>query len=279
MKKIHDNNQYTALLEKLSIDCKNCSGLCCVALYCAKAEGFPADKIAGKPCKNLLPDFRCAVHEKLMDCKLKGCMAYDCYGAGQKVTKSIYSGVNWQTNHTIKEEMFQVFLIVNKLHQMLWFLVEASTLIPAKELKDEINALIDENEKMTQLPPSDIISLNLDAYKVRVNYILKKSSELVQRATANTIDNIKSSDYIGKNFKKSNLNGQDFSMTLLIASNFEGCSLFGTNFLGADMRDANIKNADLSESIFLTQMQVNASKGNINTKLPVNLSIPSSWQK
>ncbi|WP_312643840.1 pentapeptide repeat-containing protein [Hydrogenoanaerobacterium sp.] len=248
-------------------------------MYYAKAEGFPADKAAGKPCKSLMPDFRCSIHPKLMACKLKGCMAYDCFGAGQKVAQAIYSGANWMTTPEIADQMFKVFLQVWQLHQMLWYLVEASTLIPAEKLKNEIDALILENEQMTRLNPDEILALDIQDYRSRVNTILKKAGELVRTAINSTADNRISGDYIGKNFKHANFNGKDFSMTLLIAVNLEGCSLHGTNFLGADMRDTNIKNTDLSESVFLTQGQVNAAKGNRNTKLPETLAYPISWQR
>lgn len=84
--------------------------------------------------------------------------------------------------------------------------------------------------------------------------------------------------FLGKHFKGKNLDGHNLSMSLLIAANLEQCSLRRTNFLGADMRDANIKNTDLSESLFLTQMQINSAKGNTATKLPAYLERPSSWQ-
>ena len=82
---------------------------------------------------------------------------------------------------------------------------------------------------------------------------------------------------MGKNFKRANLDGKDFSMSFLIMANLEGCSLKGTNFLGADLRDTNIQNTDLSESIFLTQMQVNAARGNKATQLPKHLTKPTTW--
>ena len=67
-------------------------------------------------------------------------------------------------------------------------------------------------------------------------------------------------------------------MSLLIAANLEEANLLGANFLGADMRDTNIKNTDLSHSLFLTQIQINAAKGNENTVLPPYLYVPISWQ-
>lgn len=262
--------------KKLLIDCTHCSGLCCVALYFAKSEGFPTDKPSGTPCKNLMSDFRCSIHSKLISTKMKGCLAYDCFGAGQKVTQEIYHGTDWRSTPEIANQIFEVFLIVFQLHQMLWYLLEASTIISTKELKIDIDALILENEQITNRSPEEILAFNLDHYKLKVNNILKKISKLI--ATEST-ENKRSYDFIGHNFKKENLNNKDFSMALLIAANLEGCSLRGTNFLGSDLRDTNIKNTDLSESIFLTQMQINSAIGNHNTKLPGLLVYPIAWQK
>jgi len=278
MKKLHTSSQYSELLNKLKIDCEKCSGLCCVALYFAKSEGFPADKAPGEPCKNLMSDFRCSIHSKLAQCKLKGCMAFDCFGAGQKVTQSIYLNKIWCNTPKKASEIYDVFLIIYRLHQMLWYLLEASAIAPAAMLEKDMEALILENEHMTNLPPDEILTLDIDNYRTRVNQVLKKAAKLVFAATNSTAESRSNTDFMGKNFKNTNLDGKDFSMALLIAANLEGCSLYGTNFLGADLRDTNIKNADLSESIFLAQGQVNAAIGNRNTKLPAVLTYPTTWQ-
>ena len=77
---------YESKLDKeLRVDCKKCFGLCCIALYFSASEGFPTNKDAGKPCINLQSDFTCSVHQNLRKKGLKGCTAYDCFGAGQKV--------------------------------------------------------------------------------------------------------------------------------------------------------------------------------------------------
>lgn len=269
------NNAYADLLAKLTIDCEKCSGLCCVALHCAKTEGFPADKIAGKPCQNLMPDFRCAIHSKLVQSKMKGCLAYDCFGAGQKVTQDCYPSINWQTKSEQANQIFAVFLAVFQLHQMLWYLVEASSLSLGERIKSDIDELILENERMTALYPDEILNLDIQAYRLKVNKLLKEVSKMI---AVHAIRGEEKKEYLGKNFKGANLDGRDFSMSLMIAANLEGCSLRGTNFLGADMRDVNIKNTDLSESVFLTQMQISTTRGNINTKLPDSLTYPTVWQ-
>ena len=135
--------------------------------------------------------------------------------------------------------------------------------------------LIAQNSQMTALAPTEILQIDITNYQIGVNQVLKKVSN---QLAADSFDKMERQDYFGKNFKRANLNGRNFSMALMIAANLEGCSLTGTNFLGADLRDANIKNTDLRGSLFLTQMQINAAQGNAKTKLPPNLSSPTSWQ-
>jgi hypothetical protein len=269
------DSKYTYLAAKLKIDCEKCSGLCCVALYCMKTDGFPADKEAGKPCKYLMSDFCCAIHSKLASNNMRGCLAYDCFGAGQKTTQIYYPNGTWETNPEQASEIFGIFLTVFQLHQMLWYLVEAFSLTSDEHLKSAIDALIFQNEQMTRQSPDDISQLNIEKYRLKVNEVLKRVTSTI---SVDASDKIRSTDYFGRDFKKANLDGRDFSMSLMIAANLEGCSLQRTNFLGADMRDANLKNTDLSECMFLTQMQINSAKGNLNTKIPINLSRPIAWQ-
>lgn len=262
---------YTELQTKLRIDCEKCSGLCCVALYCLKTDGFPANKDAGVACKHLMPDFCCTIHSKLVSKNMRGCLAYDCFGAGQKVTQSCYPDINWKSAPEKANEIFRVFLTIFQLHQMEWYLLEALSLAPDEHIRLKIKALIDENEQMTSQCPKEILNLSVEKYRSKVNQILKPVIASSQSGGG------KSKDCLGKDFKKANLDGRDFSMALMIAANLEGCSLKGANFLGADMRDVRIFNTDLSECIFLTQMQINSTKGNLHTKLPVNLFCPIFW--
>lgn len=267
------DSKYSDLEERLKINCEKCSGLCCVALYCMKIDGFPANKETGVPCQYLRPDFRCDIHAKLGSKNMRGCLAYDCFGAGQKVTQNCFPKVDWKNNPDHANEIFQVFQIVFQLHQMEWYLLEALSLTDDEHLKSDIKSFISENERLTSLSLDEILNLNIESYRLDVNKILKQLSSMITVSS----NEKNGKDYLGQNFKYANLNYKDFSMALLIAADFEGCSLLGTNFLGADMRDANIKNTDLSSSVFLTQMQINSAKGNANTKLPYRISRPISW--
>ena len=47
--------------------------------------------------------------------------------------------------------------------------------------------------------------------------------------------------------------------------------------LGADLRGADVRGADLTATLFLTQFQVNAARGDEDTLLPGWLDRPSHW--
>lgn len=206
-------------------------------------------------------------------------MAYDCFGAGQKVTQTVYHGKSWKDKDVKPDEMYRVFLAVYQLHQMLWYLNEAALLIPAADIYGVIESAIQDLDRLIRQTPEALLKLDLEACREKTNLLLKEVWHRVQNTVKSTVEPQKSVDFIGKDFKKAVLDGQDFSMSLLIAANLEGCSLGGANFLGADLRDANFKNADLRESIFLTQAQVNTAKGNAYTKLPEFVTCPKTWRK
>lgn len=175
-------SKYAELQAKLKIDCEKCSGLCCVALYCMKTDGFPANKEAGIPCKHLKPDFRCDIHSKLVSKNMRGCLAYDCFGAGQKVTQNCYFNINWKSAPDKANEIFRVFQTIFQLHQMEWYLLESLSLISEEHLKSDIKALISENEQMTAQLPHEILNLDVEKYRLKVNQALKRWAK-VSRTT------------------------------------------------------------------------------------------------
>lgn len=263
---------------ELAIDCSNCCGLCCVALYFAKSEGFPKDKAPGKPCQHLQADFRCALHGELKAKGLHGCMAYDCFGAGQKTTQVLYGGGSWRDPQIDAEQMFKAYLKLYQIHQMLWYLLEAERLVPAEPLWPAISSLIEEGRGYTLGTPETVQSLDVEAYKRRVVPALQEAGALVQREVLGEAVENHRSDYLGCSMRGQDLTGNDFSMSLLIAADLRGCMLYGANLLGADLRDANLCGADLRESLFLTQGQINAARGDKMTRLPAGLAPPSAWK-
>lgn len=273
---LHRYGSDISRFDKFRIDCTRCCGLCCVALYFSKFDGFPADKEAGTPCRYLDPDFRCSIHNDFIGTNMKGCRAYECAGAGQLVT-ALYAGQNWQSDPHIAQEMCDVFVKVHLLQQASWYLLEILTLPAASPLYEETQAHIGQLAALMQSGPTEILNFNMDEFMKPVTPLLKSAGELVRKQIKTSDNAAKKKDYMGYNFKKANLDGRDFSTALLIAANLKGCSLAGCSFLGADLRDSNLRDADLSESIFLTQGQINAAAGNQNTRIPSHLDRPRMW--
>lgn len=273
--------------DHLQADCQNCFGLCCVALYFAASEGFPSNKEAGQPCPDLQTDFRCSVHEGLWEKGLKGCMAFDCFGAGQKVSQVSFGGIDWRKSPESAGQMFEVFLVMRQLHELLWYLTEALTLQPARTIHEALSSLLDETKRLTLLSPESLMELDVAKHRADVNTLLLKTSKLV-RAEARR--SIKGDPGHQKTFKrgallmaadlrKVDLRGANLRGACLIAADLKGANLVGTDFIGADFRDADIGGADLSKSIFLTQAQINTAKGDGDTKLPSSLIRPTHWRK
>lgn len=275
------------LYEALRIDCKRCFGFCCVALYFSASEGFPTDKDAGKPCINLQEDFTCAVHKNLRENGLKGCTAYDCFGAGQKVAQVTYRGEHWLQNPELSKEMFQVFLIMRQLHEMLWYLTDTLMLQSNSIMKNTLSQLIRETEELTNLDAKSLLEIDLEAHRQKVNPLLQQTSEhiraVVSSGQKNTLKSKKRIagrlDLIGADLRKTNLRGADLRGALLISANLRGNDLSGADLIGADLRDTDIRDANLSDSLFITQPQINSAKGNSNTRLPVSLTPPTYWDR
>lgn len=291
MKYTHENKEemivnYSDIdFSYLKAECEKCFGFCCVALYFSASEGFPVDKEAGKPCINLQPDFRCKVHKKLREMGLKGCTAYDCFGAGQMVAQVTYGGHDWRKVPESAKQMYDAFLMMRQIHEMLWYLTEALRLQTDCNIREKLSSMIDETKKLTHLSADALIKLDLVPHRIGVNALLQQTSELVRtKARSKKKPPLKYKkvfgrgfDLIGKDLRKIDLKGEDLRGAYLIAANLSGVDLKGTDFIGADMRVANLTGADLSHSIFLTQAQINSAKGDSNTKLPASINKPTHW--
>lgn len=269
----------SSVFEDLKIDCENCFAFCCVALYFSKVDGFPEDKPAGVPCVNLNSDFTCRVHSDLRKKGLKGCTSYDCFGAGQKVSRQSYKGVSWRDTPELADEMFRVFWVMRQLHEMLWYLGLAYCLEEEDLLKKKAVRMIQEMLEITLLKPEDLLQVDLEACRKKVNALLRKASDQISSRFRGERCKTIGKDWIGKSLCGIDLRGADLSGALLIAADLSNQDLSGVNLIGADLRDANIRGANLEGSLFVTQQQVNAAIGDSNTKLPASLSVPPDWSK
>ncbi|MCM3342859.1 pentapeptide repeat-containing protein [Paenibacillus sp. MER TA 81-3] len=269
----------------LQADCEHCFGLCCVALPFAASADFATDKDAGQPCQNLQSDFRCGVHTSLRQRGFRGCTVYDCFGAGQKVSRVTFGGHDWRQAPGSAKQMFEVFPIVRQLHELLWYLTEALTLQPARPIQDALSRALDETERLTLIDPDSIMELDVAAHRADVNALLLRTSELVRAEALRSQKGPsgrrktygRGADLIGAKLRGADLRCANLRGAYLIAADLRGADLRAADLIGADFRDADLRGADLTESIFLTQAQINAAKGDANTKLPPSLTRPMHW--
>ncbi|MFT4416406.1 pentapeptide repeat-containing protein [Fredinandcohnia humi] len=260
-------------------DCENCFGLCCVALPYAKSSDFAFNKDGGTPCKNLSSDYRCSIHKDLRKNGFRGCAVYECFGAGQKVSQKTYRGNDWRNNKSLAKDMFEVFPIMQQLHEMLYYLHEALSLQETLPIHNQLKAAIEETENLTNLNPEEILKLDVPSHRFKVNDLLLQTSEMVRSQIKQNSKNQakKRSEYIGAKLKGASLKGANLRGTLLIAADLRNSDLRFVDFIGADVRDANLSGANLTGSIFLTQAQVNSAIGDNQTKLPAHLKRPEHW--
>src|SRR6266545_2965315 len=226
----------------LRADCERCFGLCCVAPAFSASADFAIDKPAGQACPNLQADFRCGIHQRLRQRGFPGCAAYDCFGAGQKVAQVTFGGQDWRRAPQTAKQMFEVFTIMRQLHELLWYLTEALALQPARPLHGELRVALDETERLTRYGPDAVVELDVAGHRRDVNALLLRASELV-RGDARR----------------------------------RGIDRRGADLIGADLRGADLRGADLSDSLFLTQSQLDAAKGDTDTRLPPSLTRPTHW--
>ncbi|MEO8973454.1 MAG: pentapeptide repeat-containing protein [Ktedonobacteraceae bacterium] len=262
----------------LRADCESCFALCCVAPAFSAAADFAINKNAGQACPHLQPDCRCGIHTRLRQQGFRGCTVYDCFGAGQKVSQVTFGGQDWRRNPRTAKQMFEVFQIVRDLHELLWYLTEALTLHPARPLHAELSLALEETEHLTHNSPTALMELDVAAHRRDVNALLLRTSDLV-RAEVRHRKDLRGADLIGAKLKGDDLTGANLRGACLIGADLRGANLRMADLTGADLRDADLRGADLTESIFLTQSQLDAAKGDTTTKLPPSLTRPTHWYR
>ena len=167
---------------------------------------------------------------------------------------------------------------------MLWYLDEALTLPQAQPLRVELEAAYDEIERLTDQAPTDLLATDLPTHRDRVNVLLARVSALV-RADSPPKGQVRRSgagDPTGSRPHRSAPRrtgppGSEPRGAYLIGADLRRADLRGSDLIGADLRDADLSGADLSHALFLTQLQVNAARGDAATTLPAPLRRPSHW--
>jgi Pentapeptide repeats (8 copies) len=280
----------------LAADCSRCVGLCCVAPSFAASADFAFSKPAGVACRHLAADASCSIHDRLIPSGFAGCVAYDCFGAGQRVVALFGGGPR-------SAPMLSAYETVRQLHELLWYVADALSRPQAAPVH---GALADARwaiEAAIAGGPSSIEATDPAAHRATVAPLLRRASALTraavppaagrsgpddrrpdraspahQRPDRNaTGRDLSGRDLAGRDLAGRDLSRADLSTASLIGADLRGAGLQVADLLAADLRGANLDGADLSGALYLTRTQVGSARGSATTRLPDALPRPAHW--
>ncbi|MEU1884658.1 pentapeptide repeat-containing protein [Micromonospora sp. WMMD987] len=256
-------------------DCARCVGLCCVAPAFAASADFARPKPAGQPCPHLRVDSRCGIHDELRERGYPGCVVFDCFGAGQRVSQVTYPGRDWRDDPATAAGMFAAFTVARPLHELLWYLTEALTLTPPGPLRDELRTARDATDALAAGSPAELATVDVDAHRGRVNPLLSAASDTARAGTGG-VDR-RGAMLLGANLRGVDLHGANLRGACLVGADLRGADLRRADVTGVDLRGADLRGADLSSTLFLHQSQLDAASGDRRTVLPPTLRRPGHW--
>lgn len=231
-----------------------------------RSADFPITKPAGVPCPNLAGT-SCTVHSRLRPLGFAGCVAYDCFGAGQRLSALPLS----------TSDMYAALPVLRQLHELLYLLEEAITRAPSP-------ALTAAATRVAALAGSaDLPAVDAAAERALVAPLLVAASAEVRRLAAARVRGGRGpEDLAGRDLVGASLAGRDLAYAtlrgaLLIGASLRDAVLVGADFLGADLRNADLAGADLTGALFLTRTQVGGALGSPATRLPPALARPPHW--
>ncbi len=171
--------------------------------------------------------------------------------------------------------MFDTFAVARPLHELLWYLTEALALTGPGELRDELGAALAETRRLAGGSPEELLALDLDAHRGRVNPLLSRAGERArgQRAGADH----RGATLIAADLRRADLVGANLRGAVLLGADLRGVDLTLADLTGADLRGADLRGADLRRALFLHRSQLDAARGDHRTGLPPGLDRPAHW--
>ena len=281
----------------LAADCSRCVGLCCVAPAFAASADFAFSKPAGVACRHLAADASCTIHDRLIPSGFPGCVAYDCFGAGQRVV-ALYGG------GPRSAPMLSAYETVRQLHELLWYVADALSRPPAAPVHAAIADARRAIEAAIAGGPSSIEATDPAAHRATVAPLLRRASALTRTAVPPAAGrdlagrdlagrdlagrdlagrdlagrDLAGRDLAGRDLAGRDLSRADLSTASLIGADLRGAGLQVADLLAADLRGAVLDGADLSGALYLTRTQVGSARGSATTRLPDGLPRPAHWR-
>jgi hypothetical protein len=258
---------------ELRADCERCFGLCCVAPALVRSADFAISKPAGIACPNLEGSNRCAIHPDLRSRGFPGCSAYDCFGAGQRVSAM---GGNWRAGGEQAGRLFAAFAAMRTLHELRWYLLDGLDRDAARPLHHATQDALAGVERLAAGSLAELALLDADAERGEIGGLLRRVSELVRAGPPEAVDRA-GADLSGAVLRGARLGRANLRGAYLMAADLTCADLREADLLGADLRGTRLAGADLRGALFLTQQQVGAALGDLRTRIPNRLLRPQHW--
>jgi len=122
-----------------------------------------------------------------------------------------------------------------------------------------------------------LAAFDATAYRREIGVLLERVSDTVRAAIQQPARERRGADLIEARLRGADLRGASLRGAYLIGADLRGADLRHADLLGADLRAADVRAADLSTSIFLTQPQIEAARGDAKTRIPPALTRPAHW--
>ena len=163
----------------LTADCSQCAALCCVALAFDKGEMFAFDKPAGVACKHLKGPL-CGIHATLETEGLKGCVNYQCDGAGQRVVQEVFDGQSWQDSPELLPPMLEAFAQMRQVHRHLVLLRAVESLPLSEAQKTSILQFRERLSPLSGFNQNSLAALETSGIYKTISAFYKSLRDIVQ---------------------------------------------------------------------------------------------------
>lgn len=253
----------------LVADCSACAALCCVVLPLTRSHDFAVDKPAGVPCLHLRSDHRCGIHDRLRPQGFPGCVAFDCFGAGQRVVQQVYAG-----RVGPHEEAGAVLGVLRATQEALFLVRWAAALPAAAPDRTAIDELAARLAAVGGGNVEEVLGTDVPALRTQAGALLGAVSRRIRGRGGAALAG---ADLVGGDLRTRDLRRADLRGALLVGADLRGCSLDRVDLLGADLRGADLRGADLAGALFLTRPQLAAATGDADTRLPEGFERPAHW--
>jgi hypothetical protein len=149
-------------------DCANCAGLCCELTTFEASEDFAFDKPSGQRCLHLSATARCAIHTEREQRGFRGCVGYECFGAGPRAT-SLFQRDPLPTR-------IEGFRIMRALAELAWLLQQAQTLCNERmaALRCELACELDHVRVLSSGPAQALLGCDVSAIEARGHALLQR---------------------------------------------------------------------------------------------------------